>query len=118
MHSRTKHFFKHFVNKRSIRHISHLQTDCSNYSKIMIRKKNGFKLDGQQMRNLADNLKEQIPGMGFALIVFDFENGLKTGNYISNVEAGFMIKALETQLNSLKNNTAFPTPELLSTANN
>jgi hypothetical protein len=70
------------------------------------------KIDGEKMRDLADKLKEQIPGLGFALIVFDFANDAKVGNYISNVREDFMIKALEQQLESLKNGTTFSTPEV------
>lgn len=70
------------------------------------------KIDGQTMRDLADNLKGQIPGYGFALIVFDFESGSKIGNYISNVDEGFMINALQEQLDALKKGKTFPTPEL------
>jgi hypothetical protein len=73
--------------------------------------KSSAKIDGKKMRDLADNLKEQIPGSGFALIVFDFQSGSKIGNYISNVRDDFMIKALEYQLESLKKGSTFPTSE-------
>ncbi len=68
------------------------------------------KIDGQTMRDLADGLKKQIPGIGFALIVFDFENESKIGNYISNVQEEFMIKALEHQLDALRKGNTFSTP--------
>ena len=70
-----------------------------------------MKVDAKKMRDLADNLKQEIPGFGFALIVFDFENGSKIGNYISNMDQDFMIKALENQLESLKKGRTFPTSE-------
>lgn len=62
------------------------------------------------MRDLADNLKGEIPNCGFALIVFQ-PDGDNMVNYISNVSDDFMIKALETQLDALKKNHTFPTPE-------
>lgn len=68
-------------------------------------------VDGKKMRELADKLKAEIPGSGFALLVYDFENDGKIGNYISNVSDDFMIKALESQLDALKKNKTFLTPE-------
>ena len=68
------------------------------------------KIDGQTMRDLADDLKKQIPGAGFALIVFDLENETKVGNYISNVKEEVMIKVLERQLEALKKGNTFSTP--------
>ncbi|MDB4919103.1 hypothetical protein [Mucilaginibacter sp.] len=76
-----------------------------------MNKVKNIKIDGKKMRDLADSLKEQIPGLGFALIVFEFENGSKVGNYISNLQEDFMIKALENQLESLKKGQTFSTPE-------
>ncbi len=70
------------------------------------------KINGEKMRDLANNLKKQIPGLGFALIVFDFASDTKVGNYISNVREDFMIKALEQQLEALKRGTTFSTPEV------
>lgn len=68
------------------------------------------KIDGQTMRDLADDLKKQIPGAGFALIVFDLENETKVGNYISNVKEEVMIKVLERQLEALRKGDTFSTP--------
>jgi hypothetical protein len=68
------------------------------------------KIDAEKMRNLADNLTREIPNCGFALIVFE-PDGNNMANYISNVNDDFMIQALEKQLNALKKNKTFPTPE-------
>jgi hypothetical protein len=68
------------------------------------------KIDAEKMRDLADNMKREIPNCGFALIVFQ-PDGDNMANYISNVSDDFMIKALETQLNALKKKQTFPTPE-------
>lgn len=69
------------------------------------------KIDGQAMRDLADGLKKQMPGIGFALLVFDFENDSRIANYISNVQEEFMIKALEHQLDALRKGKTFATTE-------
>lgn len=68
-------------------------------------------INGEKMRELADALKAQMPGYGFALLVYDFDSGDKVGNYISNVSDEFMIKALECQLDALRKNKTFLTPE-------
>jgi hypothetical protein len=68
-------------------------------------------VDGKKMRELADKLKAEIPGCGFALLVYDFENEGQVGNYIANVSDDFMIKALGSQLDALKKNKTFLTPE-------
>ena len=64
----------------------------------------------EKMRLLAKNISRQIPGMGFALFVFEFnEPGIS--NYISNADRDSMIKALEETLERFKNNQVFITPE-------
>jgi flagellar motor switch protein FliG len=68
------------------------------------------KINAEKMRSLADTLKNEIPNCGFALIVFQ-PDGDNMANYISNVNDDFMIKALEVQLDALKKNRTFPTPE-------
>jgi len=70
------------------------------------------RIDDEKMRQLADNLKELIPGFGFALIVIDFENEKQIGNYISNVRQDFMVKALEQQLQALKTGETFSNPKV------
>ena len=60
-------------------------------------------IGGQQMRDLADMLSEQIPGLGFAVIVFKFKDpGMS--NYVSNAQREDMITALEETLNRWKSN--------------
>jgi hypothetical protein len=68
------------------------------------------KIDAEKMRDLANNLKGEIPNCGFALLVFQ-PDGDNMVNYISNVSDDFMIKALENQLSALKRKQTFPTPE-------
>lgn len=67
-------------------------------------------IDGSGMRKLANRLKKEIPGLGFALFVFEFHKpGIS--NYISNAQRDDMIKALEETLARLKGKQDFPTPE-------
>lgn len=62
-----------------------------------------------KMRQIAHSISKQIPGLGFALIVFEFhEPGM--GNYISNAQRDSMIKAFEEVLHRWKNNEDFETP--------
>lgn len=72
--------------------------------------KKNTQITGEKMRELADYIKANIPGCGFALIAFEVE-GLANANYISNVQDEFMVQTLEHQLNALKNRTTFSTPE-------
>jgi hypothetical protein len=60
------------------------------------------KINNEKMQQIADNLKIQLPGCGFALIAFDIEAGETLGNYVSNVNDEFMIKTLEQQIRILK----------------
>lgn len=69
------------------------------------------KIDGQKMRDLAEFMKNAIPGCGFALIAFDTESNDGVVNYISNVQDDFMINALQSQLDALKKGKTFPTSE-------
>lgn len=76
------------------------------------------KLNDQKMRDIADQLKVELPGCGFALLTFDIQNNETCANYVSNIEDDFMIRALETQLNILKNKrSAIITAELKSGSN-
>jgi hypothetical protein len=62
------------------------------------------------MRKLGERLKKEIPGLGFALFVFEFyEPGM--ANYISNAQRADMIKALEETLARLKSKQDFKIPE-------
>lgn len=67
-------------------------------------------IGGAEMRELATKVKQQIPGLGFALIVFEV-NKPGMSNYISNCQREDMIKALEETVLRLKGKTDFPTPE-------
>ena len=61
-----------------------------------------IQVDGQKMRDLAQGLKKELPGWGFALFVFKFDDGGGMTNYISNAMREDMISAIEEQLASLK----------------
>ena len=63
-----------------------------------------------KMRLIADSIKKQAPGMGFALIAFEFGKE-SMANYISNAPRKDMIKALEETLHRWKNNEDHSTPE-------
>ena len=67
-------------------------------------------IGGQQMRNLAEKVKKEIPGLGFALLVFEFENA-GIANYISNSQRKDMIKAMKETIERLEKNQDFTTPE-------
>lgn len=67
-------------------------------------------IGGQQMRDLADKIKKEIPGLGFALLVYEFNNpGI--ANYISNGQRQDMIKAMKETIERLESNKDFTTPE-------
>jgi hypothetical protein len=72
--------------------------------------KKSTQINGEKMRELADYIKSNIPGCGFALITFE-ANSINNANYVSNVQDDFMIHTLEKQLKALKNGTTFSTPE-------
>jgi hypothetical protein len=63
-----------------------------------------------EMRKLGEKIKKEIPGLGFALLVFEFHKpGIS--NYLSNAQRGDMIKALEETLARWKAGDDFKTPE-------
>lgn len=68
-------------------------------------------IDSIGMRDVANMIKSKIPGLGFALFVFQLKE-LGTANYISNGQREDMIKALEETLDRLKECQDFPTPNL------
>lgn len=76
--------------------------------------KKSAKINGEKMRELADYIKANIPGCGFALIAFEVES-IANANYISNVQDEFMIQTLEKQLHALKHGKTFLTPEETTT---
>ena len=59
-------------------------------------------INNQKMLEIADGLRNELPGCGFALLAFDIENNETCSNYVSNVDDEFMINALEMQLSILK----------------
>lgn len=65
-----------------------------------------------EMRQIADGLVKQLPGLAFVLIVFEVgERKGKGGNYISNAERSNMIDALKETVYRLENKQDFTTPE-------
>lgn len=79
-----------------------LQLILSNANVIRASKK----INDKKLRDLADQIKTEIPGIGFALLTFDIVNNETCANYISNLTDDFMIKALEIQLETLKKGKA------------
>lgn len=67
-------------------------------------------IGGAEMRQLAKKISKEIPGLGFALLIFEF-NKPGMSNYISNAQREDMIKAMEETLKRWKAGTDFPTPE-------
>jgi len=61
----------------------------------------------EQMRVVADLLSMQFPEMGFALIIFPFENP-GVSNYISNGDRDGMIEALRETADRLEKNEVIP----------
>lgn len=67
-------------------------------------------IGGEEMRQLGRKIQTEIPGLGFAIVVFE-PNHPGMANYLSNAQRSDMIKALEETVKRLKGNTDFPTPE-------
>lgn len=67
-------------------------------------------IGGQEMRDLAKNISAEIPGLCFALFVFE-KNAPGISNYISNANREDMILALKETINRFENKEDFPTPE-------
>lgn len=68
-------------------------------------------LDGQGMRDLANMIQAVVPGLGFALITFEFGDKSKSlTNYISNGSRADMIKALKEILERWESGTDYMTP--------
>jgi hypothetical protein len=69
-------------------------------------------IGAEKMRELAEYLSSQIPGLGFCLLVFEFGEGEgKYSNYISNAQREDMTTALEETAHRLRIKTDFKTPE-------
>ena len=60
-------------------------------------------VNAQQLKEAADLLKEKLPDLGFALVIFDFGDTMREFRYISNAQRKDMIGALEGVLNKWKN---------------
>jgi coenzyme F420-reducing hydrogenase alpha subunit len=71
-----------------------------------------IKIGAQEMRNIADTIKERIGDktIGFALVTFDFGEGGIT-NYISNAKRDDMMKYFEELLNKWQSENELPTFE-------
>lgn len=64
----------------------------------------------QKMRDLGDLVQNEIQGLGYALIIFEFEKPA-ISNYISNANREDMTQALFETAFRLKNDEDFKTPE-------
>jgi hypothetical protein len=64
----------------------------------------------EKMRALGKMLSEEIPGLGYALFVFEFYRP-GVANYVSNAQREDMIKTLEETLARFKAKQDFDTPE-------
>lgn len=62
------------------------------------------------MRQLADSLKDALPGKGFALFVFEFDKP-HLAHYISNAQRDTMLKALKETYHRLSKGQDISTPE-------
>lgn len=66
--------------------------------------------DAKKMRDIAQRVADELPGKGFCLLVFEFDQpGL--ANYISNADRESMIQGLEETVRRLKAKEDFQTPE-------
>jgi hypothetical protein len=68
-------------------------------------------LDAEGMRDLGRKIAREIPGLGFALITFEFHRDECISNYISNANREDMIKGLRETIQRLEKNQIFKTPE-------
>lgn len=67
-------------------------------------------LDGEGMRDLGREIKAAIPGLGFALFVFEV-NKSGISNYISNCDRSDMILMMKETIKRFEDNETFNTPE-------
>ena len=66
-------------------------------------------IGGEKMRELANMISKEIPGLGFCLLVYPFhEKGMS--NYISNSRREDMIAFLQETLDRFKAQRDFQTP--------
>jgi hypothetical protein len=66
-----------------------------------------FKETSHIMNALATVISEGLPGVGFALLMFNFGNP-ELANYVSNAEREVMIKALREVANHLEQRKDIP----------
>jgi hypothetical protein len=67
-------------------------------------------IGAEAMRELGRIISKQIPGLGFAVLVFELRRP-GVANYISNAQRQDMILALEETLKRWKEGGTFNTPE-------
>lgn len=63
-------------------------------------------VNAQKLKELADLIKKEIPGLGFSLVVFSFGDQIRPFNYISNAQREDMIGTFEALLTKWKNQRA------------
>jgi hypothetical protein len=66
-------------------------------------------IGGEKMRELAAMIENEIPGLGFCLLVYPFHANAMA-NYISNSQREDMILFLEETLERFKEQRDFQTP--------
>jgi hypothetical protein len=69
-----------------------------------------FPTEAHKMRQVGEILKQQLPDLGWALLVFEF-NSKNPANYISNAQRADMIKFLRETLERFEKQQDFSTPE-------
>jgi len=57
----------------------------------------------KRLQEVAQKIKEELPDKGFALVVFDFGEGMRDFNYIGNSRREDMIECFEALLLKWKN---------------
>lgn len=67
-------------------------------------------IGANKMRRLAEMLKKEMPGTGFALLVFNF-NDPGMANYIGNAKREDIIKAFRSTSDRLDKRQDIQTPE-------
>lgn len=60
-------------------------------------------INAQKLKEVADLVKGQVEGKGFALVVFDTDDAAREYRYISNCDRADLISTFEAMLTKWKN---------------
>ncbi len=66
--------------------------------------------DGVKMRQIADMVEREVPGMAFVLLIAEFGGPHGLSNYISNGDREDCIKWLRETADRIEKNSSFQTP--------